>query len=323
MNKPKLIVMCGLQCSGKSTRAVDLFNQMMRGAEDAVILSSDELRKNFKNITNSEVFTRLYFDMNLYLRQGTNVILDCTNTTIKMRQQLFSNIKEDCTKICHIMNTPIQECKERLEKRNNSYYPIKVPMEVLDKYYKSFEIPFYEEGWDSIHVDRYFSREESNQYLEKIKTLAKDFNQQNKHHTQNLLEHMNTTAKQVAKQVKDLPNITEEQKTILIQAAQYHDIGKLYTQTFKEGDENAHYYNHANVGAYEMLSHWSDYTGYITSIEDCTLLEVGGEVIFFINYHMILHNEMKESTLLKYKKLFGNKLFKYLEILYEADKYRE
>lgn len=323
MSKPNLIVMCGLQCSGKSTRATDILKEIVGNNRDAVILSSDELRKKFKNITDSEVFTRLYFDMNLYLRQGTDVILDCTNTTIKMRQQLFSNIKEDCVKICHIMNSPIEECRERLKKRNKSGYPIKVPMEVLYKYYKSFEVPFYEEGWDSIHVDRYFSREESNQYLERIKTLAKDFNQQNKHHTQNLLEHMNTTAKQVAKQVKNLSSMTEEQKAILIQAAQYHDIGKLYTQTFKDGDENAHYYNHANAGAYEMLSHWSDYTGNIISMDDCTLLEVGGEVIFFINYHMILHNEMKENTLLKYKKLFGKKLFKYLEILYEADKYRE
>lgn len=302
MNKPKLIVMCGLQCSGKSSKAVDLLRGMLESGKDAVILSSDELRKKFKDITNSEVFTRLYFDMNLYLRQGTSVILDCTNTTIKVRQQLFSNIKEGCIKMCYIMNTPIEECKERLKERNKSDYPIKVPMEVLDKYYKSFEIPFYEEGWDCIHIDRVFQREESNQYLEKIRTLAKDFNQQNKHHTQNLLEHMNTTAKQVAKQVKDLPNMTDEQRNILIQAAQYHDIGKIYTQSFKEGDENAHYYNHANVGAYELLSHWSDYISdgirIYKPFDGLTLVEIGTEAIFFINYHMILHNEMKESTLL-------------------------
>lgn len=111
--KPMLIVMVGLQCSGKSTKAKEFALEY-----NAKVLSSDEIRKRFPDAKNETVFRLLYEQMNSLLESGVNVIVDATGTTIKMRKLLLSNVKQPCTKICHIMNTPYEECVKRLGKRN-------------------------------------------------------------------------------------------------------------------------------------------------------------------------------------------------------------
>ena len=54
----KLIVMCGLQCSGKSTKAKKIKEQLEKDEPDikTVILSSDEIRKEHPEIA------KAYFD---------------------------------------------------------------------------------------------------------------------------------------------------------------------------------------------------------------------------------------------------------------------
>ena len=154
---PMLYVMCGLQCSGKSTKAKELKKMLDEyGDSDykTVILSSDEIRKEHPEIANdnNKVFSKLYADMNYFLRFGDNVIIDATNITNKSRRQIFSNLREDCVKCCWIMNTNYDVCLERLRERNKQEDSHKVPEDVLYKYYKSFEVPFYEEGWDNIYI---------------------------------------------------------------------------------------------------------------------------------------------------------------------------
>ena len=107
---PNLIVFVGLQASGKSTKAKALQKEYEEKYpnQKTAILSSDQIRLEHPEIANnnSKVFNKLYADMNYWLRQGDNVIIDSTNTSIKMRRQIFLNLKEDCYKICYIMNTP-------------------------------------------------------------------------------------------------------------------------------------------------------------------------------------------------------------------------
>ena len=135
--KPMLIVMVGLQCSGKSTKAKHIASGIQ-----ATILSSDKIREEYKNANNDTVFRLLYERMNDLLEKGIDVIIDATNITIKARKQIFQNLKVDCDKCCHIMNTPYEECLKRLKARNKTDYPHKFDADVIKRYYYSFEIPF-------------------------------------------------------------------------------------------------------------------------------------------------------------------------------------
>ena len=62
-------------------------------------------------------------------------------------------------------------------------------------------------------------------------------------------------------------------------AALYHDIGKYKTRTEKDGI--THYYNHANVGAYDMMC-------FLTKrIKRCeTYYKIFLLIVTLINYHM-------------------------------------
>ena len=302
-NLSKLIVMCGLQCSGKSTKAKETQKEY-----NAIILSSDNIRLDNPDWDNGKVFNQLHNDMNDYLNINKNVIVDATNINIKMRQQLFANIKEDCYKICFIMNTPYEDCYSRLVERNNSDYPNKIPVEVLDKYVRMFEIPFYEEGWDEIHLINHPDSLKTITNLNQLMRNTDTFNQHNQHHTQSLGQHLFNTRRYIESKTNNI---------ILQEAAKYHDIGKLFTQSYKKDDPNAHYYNHANIGTYALMYgagiHFED-----GSFDEKSTLEW----LFYINYHMKKYEITTEKAIEKYKKIFGEEKFNNLNLLNEADSNR-
>ena len=97
-------------------------------------------------------------------------------------------------------------------------------------------------------------------------------------------------------------------------ATKYHDMGKLYTQTFDE-DGVAHYYGHENIGAYMML---------VYEVANQHSLFVNhniGDIAFYINYHMLPFqwkpNNTKTET--KWAKRFGSKKYHNLWSLHIAD----
>jgi len=319
--KPNLIVMIGLQASGKSTKAKELQKEYEEKYpnQKTVILSSDQIRLEHPEIANdnSKVFNKLYADMNYWLRQGDNVIIDSTNTTIKMRRQIFLNLKEDCCKICCIMNTPYPLCELRLDLRNTEEDSHKVPHEALETYYHSFEIPFKEEGWDKIILNNKPKFEESQDYLKQVMSLAQGFNQQNKHHTQDLGDHLNFVG-------RTLEKLSDNQ--ILIKSGYVHDIGKLFTQT-KGEDGNCHYYNHENVGAYNLMCFCGLYDSVETPFEfNHSLIQYNLndtlKWLFYINYHMRLHQVTTEKSIKKWKSIFGEELYNDLRLFEKADKMR-
>ena len=308
--KPMLIVLCGLQCSGKSTKAKEIAENL-RG----VVLSSDKLREEYKNAKNDTIFRILYEKMNDLLAKGIDVIIDATNTTIKARKQIFQNLKVDCFTHCHIMNTPYEVCLERLKERNKTDYPHKFDADVIKRYYYSFEIPFYEEGWDGIQVENQPLGKKSRFYASNLLTQADGFNQQNKHHTQDLGLHMQTVGSRLEDKTQNLNVIT---------AGYYHDVGKLFTQTFRDGDPNAHYYSHANVGTYELLCKSGCYD--IEHKNDISItrynIEETLEWLFYINYHMHLFNVQTEKSEKKWRGIFGDEKFNNLRLFNECDKAR-
>jgi hypothetical protein len=43
------------------------------------------------------------------------------------------------------------------------------------------------------------------------------------------------------------------------------------------------------------------------------------ETLMLIQWHMIMHFDLSEKTVLKYKKMLGEKIWRDLELLHEAD----
>lgn len=300
--KPALYVLCGLQGSGKSTYAKK-FQRGMCGDETIVIASSDEVRKQYPDAKNETVFNFVYQMANDALADGKSVIIDATNITMKSRRQVFANIKVDCEKICVVFCTPYEECVKRVELRNKNLYKNEhfVPLEVLERYYKSFEVPFIEEGWDYIWFSGIMCKtKDTRSDAEIIADLVKQadgFDQHNKHHTKNLGDHMRATGDYLAR--------IRPKELAIVRAGYLHDVGKLFTQTFGE-DGQAHYYNHANVGAYEILSRVFMPIDWLN-------------VVFYVNYHMHLYNIQSDKAEKKWERIFGYEKWQQLNDLHEAD----
>lgn len=287
------IVMVGLQGSGKSTMA----EYLKADIGNCEIVSSDAIRKEYNNeITNDKVFKIYYARARELLQSGKNVILDATNITMKSRRQIFEQLKGiECRKECYIMNPSINICAERLLERNkDTNNQVEVPLDVLYKYQKSFEMPFYKEGWDEIVINTVQKFSET-QYEMCINAMN-EFDQKNIHHKYSLGEH----GRRLEECIKEynFPKGT----------GLFHDIGKMFTQTIDE-EGQAHYYQHHNVGAYFLLSH-------TFLIEDINILDL----IFFVNYHMLPFNWQSDKTMQKWKEKFGERKFEMLKILHEGDK---
>lgn len=288
MDKPKLILMCGIPASGKSHIAKNMADN------NTIVLSSDSIRLELLGSENCQdnnqlVFNTLYHRAKEYLINGKNVIIDACNINRKDRQRTLSSFQGmDIYRGCIVSVTLPEICIERDIARGRT-----VGKEVINKFLYRFEIPMEFEGFDRIE----FALNDNNNYSV-VDTLECnfDFNQQNPHHTLTLGEHCNYCGFLVADNV-DLTLI-----------ASLHDIGKLYTQTF---DTNgiAHYYSHTNVGAY-----------YCLCSEEFETNTLSTESIFYINYHMLPFQIKEEKTKDKYIKLFGEKLFNNLMLLHECDK---
>lgn len=299
---PNLIIMVGLPGSGKSWHA----NELVRRGEADGVISSDKIREELlgdenDQSANDKVFKIFYERANKLLSEGKNVVLDATNVTLKSRRRIFAEIKVPCTKICYIIATPIQECIKQDSERERS-----VGEEAIRKFERSFQCPQYFEGFDKIYgVETYGVHLMSSiGWIQKMK----GFDQKNPHHRYDLLEHSKILANEIKKKTGS---------DLLWNAGIFHDIGKLYTQTF---DDNgiAHYYNHAEVGTYFLLTHSNGVKGSIA--QDCGFnFDILLELLFYVNYHMLAHNIKTEKAEKKYKKLFGEDLYNKLMLFAKCD----
>ena len=238
MFKPMFVMLVGLPGSGKTEYTKSL-------NPDFVIYSSDAIRKEmFGNEEiqekNNEVFAELHKRVKNGLIEGKNVVYDATNISSKRRRVFLSEISNiDCSKVCIVIATTIEKCKESNNGRDR-----KVPEYVIDRMYYNFEFPGYFEGWDNILL--YYRKDDNykDYSLNNIFEIADKFNQKNSHHTKTLGEHMELVGKSLLGD------------TNLSRAGLLHDIGKIKTQTFinKKGEKTneAHYYSHQNVGAYQV-----------------------------------------------------------------------
>lgn len=287
---PTLYVMVGLPGSGKSTIA----EKLISGIHNSKIFSSDEYRKSLlgdieDQSQNQKVFDTLLKDLKMFLCCGyVTAVFDATNVTVKSRRKVFDSVRNlGCRVIAVVVPTTIEQCIENNEKRDRV-----VPIPVLFKMMRQFEMPQKFEGFDDVFI--YCPTYSGTVgYDDAAGTIVKmfEFDQHNKHHKYTLGEHSYNLAKNYPLQ------------SILYYAGLWHDVGKMHTQSFTE-DGQAHYYSHENVSAYYLLSH-----RYLTKLNTSDLCEC----LFYINNHMHIRDIIKsEKAINKYKQFWGEERFRNL-----------
>lgn len=229
----KFYMMIGVPGSGKSTIAEEIALN-----EPAIIVSSDVIRGELYGDESiqgdpAKVFRIVHENVKHYLSKGCNVIMDATNINSKKRATFLREINKvcpDCEKIAVVVVADKDTCVSRdlFRKRTAGY-------DVIERMIANFQPPFYYEGWDAI----YYYNTSKPVELGGLFAHAVKFDQMNRHHTLTLGKHMEVAATYVDDFVDSI-------------AAYYHDIGKLYCQTFDDEGE-AHYYNHHYIGAYVWL----------------------------------------------------------------------
>lgn len=258
------IMMVGLSGSGKSTLA-------KREAVEcnAHIISSDAIRAEVfgdenDQHHNKEVFDILHERVHESLKHGNSVIYDATNLNAKRRIAFLNQLKQykELKKICWVAATPFEVCVKNDSKRNR-----KVGRAVILKQMKQFQMPFLDEGWDKINVEKMFVGETSRpiRILRELEDIEHDCAP---HHLETIGEHIAMVCEQA-----------ESSNYCVKVAARFHDLGKYYTKGFYnakgEPSEVAHYYGHENVSAYIYLTSCS-YTWDVCS----------SDIIWLIQNHM-------------------------------------
>lgn len=293
-SKPKLILLVGLSGSGKST-----FAQKLAKEEKAIIISSDAIREEvFNNYEdqehNAEVFQIYHKRIRKALNNKQNVIADATNLTMKSRRSILINVKGlDVEKICYILPKHILGC---VKDNKNREHP--VSDNVLDKQIRKFQVPFYNEGFDKIIIKNFHNRAS----MINVISVMNDFDQKTPYHDKTLGAHCYHTAKLFE---------SYNYPRYYILGAMYHDVAKLYTQSFDE-DGIAHYFGHAEYSAYLFLSELHDT---FTDLSCDEFLDI----CFLINYHMLPFAWKTNKIRQRWKERFGEYKYQMLLDFHECD----
>lgn len=252
----KLIYLIGLPGSGKSYYA----NEYCKDHSGAVIVSSDAIRQELWGDANDQqnpaaVFDEMYARTVAALKADKTVIYDATNLVAKTRKNTLTKLRRELRTEAgefeaHLVfvSCSISECKRRQQERDR-----KVPDEVIDRMARQFQAPWYNEGWDVI------TRVEGGRPQNIAKEHDRLINEShdNYHHEYSIGLHCTLCASKMKQLLID-KSMNTMYKLALIEAAYQHDIGKKKTKAFVnskgEPDDQAHYYNHDNVGAYLWLS---------------------------------------------------------------------
>lgn len=311
----KLYVLVGLPASGKSTWAKNNINSKTKW------ISSDNLRRElFGSETNQDnndlVFKEMKNRTKVLLDQGFDVIYDATNIVSKRRKTLISDFKKH-EKICVYFATDKLNCIF-----NNNLRDRNVPEEIINKMFKTLQIPMFHEGWDNIKIIRCKLTNDNtininiNDYINDYQTYIDvllytnphfrnciEMPQDNPYHTLSVTRHMYEA-------FKYLKNNNADNNLLL--ASLFHDVGKGICKNFKEGSRYANFVGHENVSAQLVLNYLYDFGFDLNDILDiCKLIQL------HMRFMNLKDNYKGKEKLLK---LIGEKDFNRLLKLYNADK---
>lgn len=295
----ELIMLVGLPASGKSTWA----KEYSETHPDYIVHSSDKLREemygdNYDDADNSKVFEELHRRILEDLKMHS-VIYDATNLVKKRRVHFLKGVHKHVYKTCIMFLKTYEKCLKDNSKRENS-----VPDEVITRMRKVFSPPMYHEGFNEIRVVQ-----DDHKDIKELIDIARDFDQENPHHSLTLYEHL--------KKVSE--GVPREEKNLWV-AACLHDIGKLFTKSRINGkgeeDDYCHYYQHHCVGAYECLTCF-DFSGALTGKDIYDAFYTAN----LIYYHMHPYLSWSQSNKAKNKDkyLIGKQMFSDVMLLHEAD----
>lgn len=315
----EFILVVGLPASGKSE-----LGDRIKEEKNVEIVSSDSIREELfgdrKNQSDNKLVFRVMQERTLeYLAQGKDVLYDATNINSRRRKNLLECIPDDVYKRCIYMSAGKQGCINRDKQREYS-----VGVEVIDRMYKSLQIPMYHEGWDKIEVVPAYTRYEYDESLDiifeqkvtydevlsfydkiGIDVESVDIPQDNKHHSLSLLKHCYQTY------VWLFDNYHEEDRNVMLLAGLLHDIGKVECKEFKDGSIYASYHNHDSISS-QIAMGLMMYNGY----DEDFAIQVG--TIIQMHMRLSYNRDIKRDSALF--DLVGSEMFEKLAKFRLADK---
>lgn len=147
-----IILMCGIQASGKSTWAKEQLG------EDDIYISRDEIRFNLVKedeeyfSKEKEVFKNFIDAINDAIEKNfKNIYVDATHITCGSRNKTIKNLKlrnNDRLEVA-VKQVSLDVAIERNRKRAGR---ARVPEKVIANFYELFEMPTIEEGFDEIRI---------------------------------------------------------------------------------------------------------------------------------------------------------------------------
>lgn len=146
----KLIMLIGIPGSGKTTYSEKLIEEYQ-----AKVVSTDKVRQTYVGIDEKDVFPTVYKLCVEEFKNEKNVVLDATHITPKVRKRCFDALDEygvAYEKVAIYIDTPVEECVRRVEKRNQDPNELFLPLEVIESYGKNIIPPTKEEGFIEIRV---------------------------------------------------------------------------------------------------------------------------------------------------------------------------
>lgn len=312
----KFTMLIGIPASGKSSYA--------RGLSSGRVLSSDAIRETVLGDRKDQSHQGMVFDImnrsaKILLEEGHHVFYDATNISAKRRMALLKTLPKDTYKEALYFAIPVEDAISRDKKREH-----KVGEDVIMRMYKSLDVPMVHEGFDNIEyvksteytggdkkcsvgyhelsttIDTCFTSYQSfvDKFLKpsRITSGCIDFAQDNPNHTYSVSKHMYHT----------MEKFRDGNNDRLTMAAALHDCGKPHCKEFKE-DGYACFYGHDKVSA-QLAVYYMLEKGF--KIEDIAYVST------LINLHMRMHQQEGRTKL---KKLIGEKMYKELELLHQAD----
>lgn len=284
---PVFYLTIGASGAGKSSWAINQPDMQPR-----LILDSDAIREELygdwaDQSHNAQVFEEMYDrTIEAMKREIDDIYYVATNLSMKRRIQLLKQLRAMFPQYIYACRVFVRT-PETLHKQNEGREH-RVPDYVIERQLRQFQLPVENEGWDDIAYD---IEKVSDDYYPKIVKMIEDFgSQDNPHHTLTLEEHLCSCF--------DLMCLWRPGRTSLIQAASWHDVGKIFTKSYDE-EGIAHYFGHENVGAQIAL-----------------LCGVKPYAAQLINYHMVPYDYKAHDT---WKRRLGEAMWSDLLLLHQAD----
>ena len=142
-------LLIGVQGSGKTT-----FAKALKEKNNAKIISTDQIRKDYKGIKEEDVWIKVYDELADCVRNNIDAIFDSTSITKNVRKRFFDQMEMRGVKpiaIAYFIDTDVNECYRRVKKRNEDKNELYLPPEVIMSYYEKMEAVSLDEGFIKIY----------------------------------------------------------------------------------------------------------------------------------------------------------------------------